>query len=770
MAVGDSQQRKDVVSKVTGKARFTDDYTLPGMLQAKYVRSEIAHGRVTRIDTSAARALPGVEAVFTFEDVPRTPYPTAGHPFALDPSYADVADRLLLTGHVRYHGDEVAIVVARDRLTAEQAARAVQVEYEELPVCITPEAALAEGAPAIHEGGNVVKSTTVEIGGDLDEAEKQSDTVVEAKFTTPIVLHCHLENHTAYAYMDDNDHIVIVSSTQIPHICRRIVGQALDMPWSRIRVIKPYIGGGFGNKQDVILEPMVAFLTSRLGGAPVKIEMDREECLVSTRTRHSWNLTARAGLTRDGILKFMDLDILSNTGAYASHGHSIPMASGGKSCNLYPRSVTRFSATTHYANVPAAGAMRAYGSPQIFFGIEGVLEDAARSLGMDSLEIRLKNSARPVDIRPKTGDAEHAVAIIECLEKGREVFGWDARRKKYEGQTGNIRRGIGVASFSYGSGTYPACTEIAGCRLVLNQDGTVHMQIGATEIGQGSDTALAQMAADTLGVDYEAVHVVSEQDTDVSPFDTGAYASRQTYVAAPAVHEAAGQLKAKILAHCSAMTGQEMGDLDLVGGRIVRVDSGQEVMGLQKLALDTIYDKDRGAQLSAEVSTKTRTNAPSYGCTFVDVEVDIEMCTVTIKDIINVHDAGTIINPLSAAGQVHGGMAMGIGMTLFEELLIDPKTGRIHNGNLLDYKLPTAVDIPDLDAAFVEKFDGTSPYGNKSLGEPPAISQGPALRNAILDATGVAINEIPMTPKVLFRHFQAAGLYDRSGREHDVSH
>jgi len=759
MAVGQSHIRKDVRAKVTGKTRYTDDFSMPGMLQAKYVRSEIAHGLVKSIDTSAALAMPGVEAVFTYEDVPKIHFPTAGHPFSLDPDHQDVADRLLLTDHVRYHGDEVAIVVARDLLSAEKAAKAVKVEYEELPVCVTSEAALAKDAPAIHEGGNIIKSTTFEIGGTISDAEKEADTVVEGTYSTPIILHCHLENHTAYAYMDDNDHLVIVSSTQIPHICRRIVGQALDMPWPKIRVIKPYIGGGFGNKQDVVLEPMVAFLTRKLGGIPVKIEMSREECLVAPRTRHSQTVTVRAGVTITGTIKFLDLNVVSNTGAYASHGHSIPMAAGSKSCNLYPKSVTRFSATTHYGNIPAAGAMRAYGSPQLFFGIECALEQAARKIGMDSVEFRIKNSARPGDIVPKTGTNEHSVGMVECLEKGRELIDWDRKKEEFASQEGALRRGLGVASFSYGSGTYPACVEIAGCRLVLNQDGTVHMQIGATEIGQGSDTALAQMAAETLGIEYDAVHVVSEQDTDVSPFDPGAYASRQTYVAAPAVHRAAKKLKTKILEHCHLMTGDEVENLDLVDGKIIRRGQMENVvLELSKLALDSYYHKERGGQLTAEVSSKTCTNAPSYGCTFVDLEVDIEMCIVTIKQIINVHDAGKIIHPLSAEGQVHGGMAMGVGMALFEELLIDPESGWIYNGNLLDYKIPTCMDIPDLEGAFVETFDPTSPYGNKSLGEPPIISQGPAIRNAIWDATGVKIDEMPMTPKVLFKHFANAGL------------
>ncbi|MBL4901793.1 MAG: xanthine dehydrogenase molybdenum-binding subunit XdhA [Desulfocapsa sp.] len=759
MAVGQSHIRKDVRAKVTGKTRYTDDYSMPGMLQAKYVRSPIAHGLVKSIDKTAALAMPGVEAVFTHEDVPGTLFPTAGHPFSLDPDHQDVADRLLLTDHVRYHGDEVAIVVARDHLTAEKAAKAVLVEYEELPVCVTSEAAMADGAPAIHKGGNIIKSTTFEINGKLSDAEKETDIIVEGTFSTPIVLHCHLENHTAYAYMDDNDHIVIVSSTQIPHICRRIVGQALDMPWAKIRVVKPYIGGGFGNKQDVVLEPMLAFLTTKLDGAPVKIELGREEGLVATRTRHGQTVTARAGVTNDGVIKFIDLNIISNTGAYASHGHSIPMAAGSKFCNLYPRSVSKFSATTHYGNIPAAGAMRAYGSPQLFFGVESVLEEAARKIGMDSVDFRIQNSARPGDIISKTGNKEHSVGMIECLEKGREAIGWDVKQEAYAKQEGTIRRGLGVASFSYGTGTYPACVEIAGCRLVLNQDGSVHMQIGATEIGQGSDTALAQMAAETLGIDYDAIHVVSEQDTDVTPFDPGAYASRQTYVAAPAVHQAAGKLKMKILEHCHLMTGENKENLDLSAGKIVRKDQPETIiLDLHDLALDSYYHKERGGQLTAEVSSKTCSNAPSYGCTFVDLEVDIDMCAVTIKQIINVHDAGKIIHPLSAEGQVHGGMAMGVGMALFEELLVDPESGLIYNGNLLDYKIPTCVDIPDLECGFVETFDSTSPYGNKSLGEPPIISQGPAIRNAIWDATGVKINEMPMTPKVLFKHFRNAGL------------
>jgi xanthine dehydrogenase molybdenum-binding subunit len=759
MAVGKSVTRKDAAAKVTGRARYTDDLGLAGMRWARYVRSPMAHARVIRIDTTAARSLPGVEAVFTFEDVPDRPFATAGHPYALDPGHADVADRRLLTGHVRYQGDEVAVVVARDRLTAERAVSLVEVEYEELPAVVTAEAALAAGAPAIHPGGNRVKSHRFEAGGRVDEALSQSDEIVRARYRTPVVQHCHLENHIAYAYMDDMAHIVVVTSTQIPHIVRRIVAQAVGVSWSRVQVIKPTIGGGFGNKQDVILEPMVAFLTMKLDGVPVKIDLTREECFVATRTRHGTVMEGQAAVTRDGVLKALDVEIFSNTGAYASHGHAILGAACSKSCNLYPRSVIRFQATTHYANVPSAGAMRAYGSPQVIFGIECLVEEAARAIGMDPLDFRIKNVARVGDINPLDGQELLSCGLVACLEKGRKRIDWDARRRACRNQDGDVRRGLGVACFSYGTGTYPSCVEIAGARLILNQDGSVHLQVGATEIGQGADTAFAQMAAETLGLDCDDVHVVSFQDTDVSPFDTGAYASRQTYMVAPAVKQAARELKEKILAHAALMTKHAAGNLDLRGGRIVFDGSPKEVIiSLSDLALDAYYHKQRGGQLTAEVSCKTQTNPASFGCTFVDLEVDVPLCRVTIREIFNVHDSGVIINPLMAEGQVHGGLAMGIGMALYEELIIEEESGRIFNNNLLDYKMPTFMDIPDLGCDFVQTREPTGGYGNKSLGEPPIITPAPAIRNAVWDATGVKVDEIPITPKVLYKYFIRAGL------------
>ncbi len=764
MAVGKSVNRIDAVAKVTGRAEYTEDDYRPDMLTAKYFRSTIAHGRVTDIDIEEALALEGVEAVFTFEDVPDILFATAGHPYSLDPHHQDIADRLILTRDIRFYGDEIAVVVARDNVIAEQALKLIHVTYEEYKPLIHPDDILDESARKIHNGSsNVIGNHSYAVGEDLDTAFESADHVLEEKFETAMVQHCQIENHIAHAYMDDLDRIVIISSTQIPHIARRIVSEALDFPLSRIRVVKPFIGGGFGNKQDVVLEPMVAFLTLKLGGRAVQINMSREENMLCTRNRHPFYLDVKTGVNRDGTLVARYVDAISLTGGYASHGHSIAAAGGAKQSSLYPRAATGYHARTVYSNMPVAGAMRAYGSPQILFAVECATDDAARKIGMDPVEFRLKNVARQGDVNLLSKKEIKSCGLAECLIKGRDFIDWDRKKKEYEQfKTGPVRRGLGVACLSYASGTYPVCVEIAGSRIVLNQDGTVHVSVGATEIGQGSDTVTAQMVAQTLGIPYEAVRVVQAQDTDVSPFDTGAYASRQAYVLSNAVYKTATEFKDKVLAHAAAMTGIDVQHLDVIDSNIVDTAAKSTVMDMKTLAIDAFYHKERGGQISAEVSHKTTTNAPVFGCTFADVEVDIPLCTVTVKKIINVHDSGVILNPVQAAGQIQGGAFMGIGAALFEQMMIDPESGYVYNNNLLDYKFPTFMDIPRIHHDFVETFEPTSGYGNKALGEPPVISPPPAIRNAILDATGVAINTLPMSPHILFETFSKAGLIQSS--------
>lgn len=756
--IGDRCMRVDAIAKVTGRARYTDDYMMAGMCYAKYVRSPIAHGYADNIDCDEARSLPGVLAIFTWEDIPDITFATAGHAWMLDESKQDVADRQLLTRHVRHHGDAVAIVVARDELTAEKAAQRVQVDWQPLPVITTPEAALAPNAVNIHPGGNLLKQSEMSTG-DVQQTIDEADYQIQGRYQTPVIQHCHMEGVTCFAWMEENARITIVSSTQIPHIVRRVVAQSLGISWSMVRIIKPYVGGGFGNKQDVLEEPMAAFLTTKLGGIPIKVSLSREECFLASRTRHAFTLDGKLGLNRDGTLKGFSLDVLSNTGAYASHGHSIASAGGNKVAYLYPRSAYAYRAKTCYTNLPSAGAMRGYGAPQVVFAVEAMLDDAAAALGLDPVDVRLRNAACEGDTNPLTGKTIYSAGLPECLRKGRELFEWDKRREESLNQQGRIRRGVGIACFSYTSNTWPVGVEISGARLLMNQDGCIHVQTGATELGQGADTVFSQMVAETVGVPINYIHVISTQDTDVTPFDPGAFASRQSYVAAPALRKAAQMLKEKIIDYAAVMLHQSAMNLTLSNGNIILIDAPQTpLLSLADLAMDSFYHPERGGQLSAESSVKTTTNPPAYGCTFVDLSVDIDLCKVTINRILNVHDSGRILNPLLAEGQVHGGMGMGIGWALFEEMIIDAESGIVRNPNLLDYKMPTMPDIPALESAFVETLEPQSAYGHKSLGEPPIIPVAAAIRNAVRMATGVAINTLPLTPKRLFESFQQAGL------------
>ena len=756
--IGKSVPRVDAYEKVTGRAKFTDDLVPPRCLVAKVLHATIGNGIVKSIDTSEAVALEGVVKVVTFYDVPDHCYPTPGHPWSVELAHQDVADRNLLTGRVRYYGDDIAAVVAEDEIIAARALKLIKVEYEEYPVEIHPRKSMYGSNPPIHfdKKDNVLARSNYFIG-DVYKGMEQAETIVKGTYKTPIVQHCHIENPISYAYMEKG-RIVVVTSTQIPHIVRRVIGQALGIPWGNVRVIKPYIGGGFGNKQDVLYEPLNAFLTTQVGGRPVKLDVSREETFCNTRTRHSIEFDLAAGVDKDGRLLAKDMHSYSNQGAYASHGHAIA-ANGLTSWRLqYACPNIRGEAYTIYTNTPVGGAMRGYGIPQVCFAIESFMDDVANEIHMDPLEFRRKNLIQgyyeDAYLKPIAANTN---GIFECLEKGAEYIHWDEKRKEYAEQAGDVRKGVGMALFSYKTGVWPISLEIAGARLSLNQDGSVQLMLGATEIGQGADTVFSQMVAETLHTDMEHVHIKTVQDTDVSPFDTGAYASRQSFVTGTAVRHCAEILRDKILAYAKTLLPEiDTRELTLHDNWIWAGD--EQAISLAALAEESYYSLTNSSVLTAEVSEQVKKNTIATGCCFAEVEVDIKLGKIKILHIINVHDSGKLLNPQLAEMQVHGGMSMGMGYGISEQLILDEKTGRPLNGNLLDYKLMTMLDTPDIKADFVELDDPMGPYGNKALGEPPAIPCAPAIRNAVLHATGVAFYENPLTPQRLIDGFKKAGL------------
>ena len=765
MYVGKKVTRVDAYDKVIGRTRYTDDLCDKSAYIARILHSTIANGRVLSIDTSEAEKIPGVVKVFTCFDLKEKHYfPTAGHPWSTDGSHQDVADRLVLTDRVRFYGDDIAAVVAEDEISAAQALRAIKVEYEEYSFVLDVLDAMKEDAPQLHEDypNNILKHTTIS-KGNYEEAIKEPGLIkVEGWYSTPTVQHCHIENFICYAEME-GDRIKVVSSTQIPHIVRRVVGQALGVEWGKIRVVKPYIGGGFGNKQDVLYEPLCAWLSMQLHGHLIKLDVPREETFVSTRVRHAIKSHIISWVRPDGTFAARKLEAFSDQGAYASHGHSICAKGVGAFPQLYPCDNVEADAYTIFTNKSVAGAMRGYGIPQAMWAVECHTEDICAKLNMDPLEFRRKN-LMPIGYKDAFSKNElYSDTFNQCLDKGIEVTDYLRKYKEYQNQTGDIRRGIGMAVFWYNTAVWPISLETSSCRMVLNQDGSLQVQLGETEIGQGADTAYSQMTADILGVPLEAVHVVSCQDTDVTPFGTGAYASRQTYTAGFSIRQTALLLKERILKYAHELTRMPEYNLDIIDGQIVRITDNRVLMSLGDLSTEALYSLSHSEHLSAESTAQIKSNAYSFGCTFAEVEVDIPMCKVKLLDIVNVHDAGTLINPALAEAQVHGGMSMGIGFGLSENLLFDPKTGRALNNNLLDYKLSTFMDHPRLRAYFVENAEPTSAFGTKSLGEPPTCSIAPAIRNAVYQATGVYVNDAPVNPHHLFRSMKEQHMFEEGG-------
>ena len=804
--VGQELKRVDAYGKVTGEAKYTADLEPRDILHGKVVHATIANGRVKSFDLTEAMKVPGVVKIVTCFDAPDCQFPTAGHPWSVESKHQDICDRRVLNERVRLYGDDIAAVVAENEVAAAQAARLIKVEYEEYEPIVTVEAAMAEGATPLHPDlrkDNVIVHSHMTMGDSDFTFDKgilaarelypgEELIAVEEEYDTPRISHCHIELPVSWAYVDTNGKVTVVCSTQIPHIVRRCTAQALGIPVGQVRIIKPYIGGGFGNKQDVLYEPLNAFLSMSVGGRPVRLEISREETISGTRTRHAIKGKCKGLMTKDGRILARKIDAFANNGAYASHGHAICANCGNVFKDLYRDELgCEVDCWTVYTSSPTAGAMRGYGIPQAVWFAECLTDDLADRIGMDPCEFRLKNCMEEGFVDPANGITFHSYGLKRCIEEGKAYIRWDEKWKQYRNQTGPVRKGVGMAIFCYKTGVHPISLETSSARMVLNQDGSMQLCMGATEIGQGADTVFSQMASETTGISFDKVYIVSTQDTDTTPFDTGAYASRQTYVSGMACKKCGEELRGKILEYAAYMLNHDLTDLsktvyadqvkeaagrlrealglgadedvtaemlDIVDSKVV-VSGGDPVLFDVAVVADTaFYSLDRSVHITAEVTNHCKDNTFSSGCCFVEVEVDMPLGLVTVKEIVNVHDSGVLINPKTAAAQVHGGMSMGLGYGLSEELLVDEKTGKTLNNNLLDYKIPTAMDTPELNVRFIQLDDPTGPYGNKSLGEPPAIPVAPAIRNAILNATGVHMNMTPMTAQRLIAKFKEKGL------------
>lgn len=773
MGLKESIKRVDAIAKVTGQAKYTEDLIPFNSLVVRLVHSTISNGLVKSIDISEANKMPGVELILTCFDVPKNQYATAGHPHSIDPNHKDIANRNILNKRVRYYGDEIAAVVARTRIDADRAIEKIKVKYEEFPVYISAKDSV-NNEKILHEEykNNVLSRMDFSIEnnslnfykGNFSESDFIKDCNIKgSKFYSPAIQHVHIENICCFVYMEGNKYIV-VSPNQAPHTLRHHISDAIGKPLSSIKVIKPYIGGGFGNKQDTFNEPLLCLLSEKLGGRCVYIDYDREETFLNSRIRHPMDIVTAINVNDCGEILDRFVRINANAGAYGSNGHSVAAYAVTNYFAVYPAKGKQIGESmSYFSNIPTSGAMRGYGIPQITFAVESQMDDIAYDKGWDPIKFRLKNIVKKGFYDPFDKFYVESNGLRECILKGVESISWYEKLdeyKKFNKKSKTTKKGLGMAIFAYKTGVYPVQIETASSRLLLNEDGTLIVQTGATELGQGSDTVITQMASEILTIPESKISIVSTQDTDVSPHDAGAYASRQTYVSGGAVKKAALLLKKSILEYASILS-KNNNNLIIEDEKILEKDSKKFVMTIADVALRMQYENSMEhdiKHITSEATFTARSNCFSYGASFVDLEIDIGLGLIDIKKIVAVHDSGQILNQQLAEGQVRGGVIMGVGYAIGEELLFNKITGKPYNNNLLDYKIPTALDIPDVEVHFIQTWEPSGPFGNKGLAEPPIIPQAPAIRNAILNATGVKLNKLPMSPGYLVKEFKKSNI------------
>lgn len=786
-SVGKPEPKVDALKLVQGKPAFTADFEKRGLLIAKVLHSPWAHARIRRIDACQARQLPGVAAVLTWQDVPRVAYSTAGQS---DPIPGPL-DSFSLDNKVRFVGDRVAFVAAETAEIAEQALQLIEVDYEPLPALLDPAEAMQPGAPILHDepeyvnfadsdpSRNLAAYIHIDIG-DVEKGFSEADYIFEDDYEVPKVQQAHIEPHVVITYWDEDDRLVIRTSTQVPFHARRILAPVLGLPIKRIRVIKPRIGGGFGSKQEVMVEDVAAHLTIATG-RPVLYEYTREEEFIAGRSRHPMRIHMKTGVKKDGTLTANAMRILTDTGAYGCHALTVTGNTGHKAMALYvgdgpyrKSPNIRFEANIVYTNHPPAGAYRGYGVPQGYWPLDCHMERIARRLGMDALEFRLKNALRAGELHPfSTAWSEgreprpetiETCALEECARQGKAVIGWDQKYgneawRQVPGKP-HLRRGIGVALAM--QGTAIPYLDMGGASIKMNDDGSFNLLIGATDLGTGSDTVLAQMAAETLGVPTEDV-IVYSSDTDFTPFDKGAYASSTTYVSGAAVARAAEQVAERIRLRAARMLNARVGDglrLPDISPSEIRLAERKALapdgrfVTLSEVAYNALHHEDQ-EQIMAVASFKSPVSPPPFAAQFAEVTVDIETGQVVVDRLVSALDSGVVVNPITASGQVEGGMMQALGYAVCEEMRYD-QAGVARERDLRDYHIFQAHEMPEMETIFVETFEPSHPFGVKAVAEIPMDGVAPAVGNAVLDACGAQVNDNPLTPEKVWRALRAA--------------
>lgn len=739
--INKSTKKIDGVGIITGRPLYTDDLVINNnSLIVKLLRSPHAYARIADIDTSIAKKVPGVEAIFTYHDVPNTMFTLAGQSYPEPSPY----DRKILDEYVRYVGDPVAIIAAIDEKTAEKAMKLIKVKYEVLEAVIDYEKALdsdilvhREAAhtnyPIGYDNKRNLASSYLETKGDVEKGFAESDVIIEETYYTQPQIHAMMETYRTACYLDAHGRLNVISSTQIPFHVRRHLARALEMPSSKIRVMKPKLGGGFGGKQTSVCEIYPAFVTMKTG-KPSKIVYTRKETQACSNTRHAMRLKVKIGSDREGNIKAIDINVLSNTGAYGEHAPTVTALVVYKTFPLYAKVPMRCKADIVYSNTTVGGAFRGYGATQGTFAVESAVNELAHKLGLDPTEVRMKNLVDQSET--VSGD------IKKCIEIGKEAFDWKNRCVKDMGN-GKVRAS-GMAVTMQGSGIQGVDT--ASATLKLHDSGDYTLYVGVTDMGQGCDTVTAQMAAEILEVPMEKI-IVNSADTDVSPYDPGAYASSGTYVTGNAVILAAKKMREEVMKMASFLMKTPVEELEYKGEYVQDKNGNQ--LSLKEIGVRSVSFEGMN-QITTTATWGGKTSPPPFIASFAEVEVDTLTGETKVVDFLSVVDCGLPINPALAQVQVEGGIAQGIGLALYEDIQFD-ESGKMKHDTLMQYKIPSRKDLGNnIKVMFSYSNEPTGPFGAKSIGEVVINTASPAIADAIYNATNRRLRSLPMTSEKIF--------------------